>query len=482
MKKLETTNKRICSFYEANPSIQFETVNLIFIDIFDKLLHDKDKTIHSSVQTQIMNSITDNAASINELKESISILKDTMFSINKENHLLLFSKLTDFRKDYIDEIKQLFLLNNHESVGPLLEKNNALLIDKTTLLINEMIPKSQTQVQEQLRQFYQSISADTAQLLKSIDSNSTKEFLNNFEIKSSLMLQNLQQPIYSYISASEDRILANVNALKDGNSQQHKKWNEIDQVLHKLVGGTNTMNQSFHNNQLSGVLTKMYHSAEISTQPTVSTNSGSILLKRLRKPNILIENKDSKDNITIEDIQNFLLLIEEYNCNGIFISQSSGICTKKNYQIETQGNNIIVYLHNVEYSSAKIECAVDIIDQLSSKLRQYKGNNTDDCMIPKDLLDSINTEFQLFLTQKNAVIEVFKESQKKVLSQIDELRFPCLDKFLSTKYSAPIQKPGLKCDMCKCFTANNLKALAAHKRGCARKNTIVTTAAEIAVM
>jgi hypothetical protein len=36
--------------------------------------------------------------------------------------------------------------------------------------------------------------------------------------------------------------------------------------------------------------------------------------------------------------------------------------------------------------------------------------------------------------------------------------------------------------MCKCFTANNLKALAAHKRGCARKNTIVTTAAEIAVM
>jgi len=34
-----------------------------------------------------------------------------------------------------------------------------------------------------------------------------------------------------------------------------------------------------------------------------------------------------------------------------------------------------------------------------------------------------------------------------------------------------IQKPGLKCDMCKSFNANNLKALAAHKRGCARKQT-----------
>jgi hypothetical protein len=168
-------------------------------------------------------------------------------------------------------------------------------------------------------------------------------------------------------------------------------------------------------------------------------------------------------------------VIDEYNCNGIFISQSSGICTKKNYQIEIHNNNIVVFLHNVEYSSTKIESAVDIIDNLSGKLRQYKSNANDDSLLSKELLDSINTEFQLFLTQKNAVIEVFKESQKKVLSQIDELRFPCLDKFLSTKYSAPVQKPGLKCDLCKSFTANNLKALAAHKRGCVRKNTIVST-------
>ena len=53
---------------------------------------------------------------------------------------------------------------------------------------------------------------------------------------------------------------------------------------------------------------------------------------------------------------------------------------------------------------------------------------------------------------------------------MDELRFPCLEKFLSGKFAAPIQKAGLKCDLCKGFTANNLKALAAHKRGCIRKN------------
>jgi hypothetical protein len=78
----------------------------------------------------------------------------------------------------------------------------------------------------------------------------------------------------------------------------------------------------------------------------------------------------------------------------------------------------------------------------------------------------------MFIAQKTAVIDVFKESQKKVLAQIDEIRFPCLDRYLSTKYSAPIVKSGLKCDLCKSYNANNLKALAAHKRGCSRKHNV----------
>ena len=39
----EITNKRIQNFYEKNPAISFEAVNLIFIDLFEKLLSDDDK-------------------------------------------------------------------------------------------------------------------------------------------------------------------------------------------------------------------------------------------------------------------------------------------------------------------------------------------------------------------------------------------------------------------------------------------------------
>jgi hypothetical protein len=221
----------------------------------------------------------------------------------------------------------------------------------------------------------------------------------------------------------------------------------------------------------------MYNSAEVHNPNKTNPNSnGLILLKRNRKSNILIDNKDTEENVPSEEVQTFLTSIDEQNCNGIFISQKSGISGKNNYQIEMHNNNIIVFIHHGDYNQSKIEAAVDIIDQLSSKMRQYKHQTEEDCIIPKEMLDTINNEYQLFLSQKTAVVDVFKESQKKVLAQIDEIRFPTLDKYLATKYSAPIQKPGLKCDLCKSFSANNLKALAAHKRGCIRKQTPVNVA------
>jgi hypothetical protein len=282
----------------------------------------------------------------------------------------------------------------------------------------------------------------------------------------------LHQPFFSLIQDSENRINSNINIMQN---TQTRFMAEMNEVFGKLV--ENHTVQQNNDKQLSSVLTKMYNSAEVHNPNKTNPNSnGLILLKRNRKSNILIDNKDTEENMSSEEVQTFLTSIDEQNCNGIFISQKSGISGKKNYQIEMHNNNIIVFIHHGDYNQSKIEAAVDIIDQLSSKMRQYKHQTEEDCIIPKEMLDTINNEYQLFLSQKTAVVDVFKESQKKVLAQIDEIRFPTLDKYLATKYSAPIQKPGLKCDLCKSFSANNLKALAAHKRGCIRKQTPVNVA------
>jgi len=287
------------------------------------------------------------------------------------------------------------------------------------------------------------------------------------------------QSVKDLINASEYRIQSNMNSLKEENNNsintQSKIMTELTEILSKI------QNQSTiekHNDKyLLNIFNKIYHSGEVHISSKTNIN-GMIVLRRQGKPNILIENRDIETNVSSDEVQSFILAIEDQNCNGIFFSQNSGISTKKNYQIEIHNNNIIVFVHKSEYNPSRIEAAVDIIDQLSNKMRQFKNSGGDDCSIPKDIMDSINNEYQLFISQKTAVIDVFKESQKKVLSQIDEIRFPTLDKFLSTKYSAPIKKPGLKCDLCKSFTANNLKALAAHKRGCIRKSGKPTVSPE----
>jgi hypothetical protein len=463
--KLEVSNQRILKFYQNNPHISFEAVNLLFLDLFEKIIYETNETLSSKMQSQLLTAMHDTTNDISELKENMASLKDSMNS-----------RFTDIKKEYIEEVRNIVQDNNKENIetlGPLLEKNNNVLIDKTNTIMNDILPKNAKQTNSQLNElfssFHKTLSEDTSALVKSPDNNAIKEFISNFELKTSVMLQNIQQPMYSFISASEERINNGINALKDGttttNATQQKIIQELGELLNKFRDHQTV--QKITDKQLHTVLTKMYHTGEISVQ----SNTASLLLKRIRKPTVLIQSRDTPENVTTDDISTFMQLIDEQNTNGIFISQQSGISGKKNYQIEMHNNNIIVFVHSADYTPSKIEVAIDIIDNLNMRLRQFKTHNEDDCTVPKDVLDAINNEYQLFLSQKIAVVELFKENQKKILCQIDEIRFPSLDKYLSTKYSAPIQKPGLKCDMCKSFNANNLKALAAHKRGCARKQT-----------
>ena len=41
MENLVVTNKKILNFYSNNPSVNFEAVNLIFVDLFEHLLADE---------------------------------------------------------------------------------------------------------------------------------------------------------------------------------------------------------------------------------------------------------------------------------------------------------------------------------------------------------------------------------------------------------------------------------------------------------
>ena len=457
IKILQTDNPHILNFYKEHPQLDFETINLIVIDVL-KQCTAITTTKENNIQSQhISYTIKDNAMKILD-----STMKNDIPRIQNEIENKLLLQFMDIKREYLYELD--IIVNTTpttlEQRSMLLEQNNKTLLNKTSIILNDIVPKSNSQglnkIQETIIIFQKSISEDTQILSNSIDNNRVNEFINNFEIKSTDMLQNIQQSIISYISSCEERIQTNITNLK-------QMFNE-----HTTCNVQKPPAVPIHI-----LLNRIYSTSEVVRVPRHdvvghSAMSNLYMIKRDNYPKLLIENNIVEHNIELEDISKFIKEVEQYNCHGILLSQYSGISSKPNYHIDCYNGYIIVYIHNVEYNPERIRMAVDIIDNLSMKLKQYEINN-EEYMIDKDILEEINKEYQVFISQKEAIVTILREGQRKVISQIEEFKLPSLDKYLSTKFISINHKQGFKCDVCKAFNANNLKALAAHKRGCNRK-------------
>lgn len=370
------------------------------------------------------------------------------------------------------------ILNPETNIHTLLEKTHNSLVEKTSYLINNNLPKYNQQqsslIIENIQDVYKSLKNDYTKIVTSLDNNNVKEFVQNFDLKLSMLMQNLQQPIYSSLTNMEDRITSKMSAIQKNVDSANAAL--PDKVLRVITDNLENISPAQRNICISPIsppvkviLTPLFPSAEILSD---KIDSNLFILKRLRKTNIIMKSFDSKENVTTNDIFNFMETIEDANSNGILISHNSGISTKSNYEIGIHNNRVFVYLHKVKYNGDIIASAVDIIDELTNKLLQYTDEKDKIMSIPKDIMDNINSEYHTFITQKIALVDMLKEQHKLVVSQIGEFRFPSLDKYLSSHYIIPVSKPGLKCDLCKLYSANNLKALAAHKRGCIRKRAL----------
>lgn len=353
---------------------------------------------------------------------------------------------------------------------PLLNNNTDDIINKTNIILNSVIPKSQNdsiyKIKDIIESFNDSILKDTHSIMKSTDSQIMKDFVNNFEMKSSIMYQNIQQPLYTFIMALEERINTNINSIKDNIMNNEKQ---------------NTKNKIFLNKTpqelIVFILNKIYKTSEIipfhkksGISESSNQNDFNIYsLKRINKQSILINNVDLDRNITTEEIESFYKVVDENKSNALFLSQNSGFALKKNYHIEYRNGNILVFIHNVDYQDYKIKIAMDIIDNLSLKLNSYKSEKQE-YSIDNSVLEEINNEYKKFINQKESLINTVKENQKNMLSQIDNMNFAYLDDFLSTKFiKSSSGKQKIICDNCNKYHAHNLKALAAHKRGVKRK-------------
>ena len=486
--ELKIKNKKIIDFYKNHPSINFEEANLLLINFLDSLFNHITDDLDSNINSQILSYMNKTQTELNNIKDDMNIISDNVSKISSNTIDNINSQLMQLKGDYIDEMKILISTSNistGDKLSSIIEKNNSFFLDKTTILLNDIIPKSQDSqhnhlkdmLQVQMNELYKQVCEETSKITTNSNGEQImKSFLDSFETKHSSMIQSIQQPMFSYVSASEDRLNNNINSIKDLSttsiSTQKTVFDELSQFLTKYNASSNK--GKYGENNLFSVLTSLYPSAEVQ-DTTGMKASGDFILKRLDKSPILVETKDYNHNINKDEIAKFIRDIDTQNMNGVFISQYSGISFKNNYHIDIHKGNVLLYLQNCEYSPDKIRVAIDMVDNLSSKIQELNMEETNN--ISKDILDDINQEYQVFISQRETLQTTIKDFHKKMNSQIDSLKFSSLDKYLDTKY-AYVKERNFTCDICNAFTGTNKQSLSAHKRGCRKRNAATCIVAE----
>lgn len=466
-------NKKIWSFFkERHPTLNVEDCILLFIDLIEKLTENMNTTLHSSMFMNLFENV-----------KQLQSQMDGMSRMQSEQSASVTVKLAEFKREYIEDIKLILSNNVSDKIAPLIREQNSILVDKTNLLLNDILPKSNDQLSKQMggviREIQKTIMDDTQKYFSSstISPQSLQEFIGTLDTKLSASLQLSQAQTENRIDAtiremktSSDANLGIIKELSTANQQVTCALNSsVCEILKKMENSS--VKGKMSENVLFNTLVALYPCAQIDSVGTTK-ETGDIIITRKDRPRILVENKNWDKNVVQEEVKKFLHDVEQQNCCGLFLAQNHGIANKEDFEVNVHNGNVLVYVHQAKNDPDKIKVAISIIDHLKLRLDETLSNktSTDVDTIGKERLDNINQEYQAFVTQKLSMIRYVREFQTKLCKMIEDVRLPSLEEHLSTRYATSSSK--YVCQFCEVFQAKNQQALSAHHRGCAKKKLI----------
>ena len=451
---LTCTSAKVWAFYKEHPEIDFEKMNIMFTDIIASIMQTTNPVNNSNITSQIMNGIANIQAQLT----------------NQQNEYgkLLFLKLTEFKKEYIDDLKMILSSNIADKIAPLIKESNGSILDKTHLLLTELVPKNNEnlsrQINENIRSFCSSITDEISKTSKidgeQLSQSSLDSFIKNIDAKFSNVIDSTRK----MVDSNKDATLSQFSSIS---SSQIALQSEVKDVLKRMENSSSKGKMS--ENIVLNILRGLFPSAEVEYVGS-QKESGDIMIHRKDRQRILVENKcyESK-NVGSDQVKKFIHDVDIQNCSGLFLSQEGGIVNKDNFEINIHNRNVLLYIHNVNYDPEIIKIAIDIIDSFKSKLDEI--TLTDDYPISKDTLEEINKEYQVFVEQKLNQLKMVKEFSQKMIKNIEDLQLPCLEKMLSSRFGY-ITSGKFICEKCN-FIGKNPLALSVHKRTCDK--TILST-------
>ena len=466
-------NQKIWNFFkERHPTLNIEDCILLFIDLIEKLTENMNTTLHSSMFMNLFENV-----------KQLQCQLDGISRVQSEQNASLIIKLAEFKREYIEDVKLILSTNVSDKIAPLIREQNSILVDKTNLLLNDVLPKSNDQLSKELggviREMQKTIMDDTQKYFSNstITPQSLQEFIGTLDTKLSTSLQLSQAQTENRIGAtiremktSSDASLGAIKELSSANQQVTCALNSsVCEILKKMENSS--VKGKISENVLFNTLVALYPCAQIDSVGTTK-ETGDIIITRKDRPRILVENKNWDKNVVQEEVKKFLHDVEQQNCCGLFLAQNYGIANKEDFEVNVHNGNVLVYVHQAKNDPDKIKVAISIIDHLKMRLDESVSNksNTDVDTIGKERLDNINQEYQTFVTQKLSMIRYVREFQTKLCKMIEDVRLPSLEEHLSTRYATSSSK--YVCQFCEVFQAKNQQALSAHHRGCAKKKLV----------
>jgi hypothetical protein len=464
---LTITDDTILSYYRENPHLDIVAMNLMLIDILKSLSTNLTATVNSTINSKILSIVTD-------IDKNVSSFRSEIITNFNE-------KLNQTKKEYVEDLKTQLtnnILSNNEKLSSLIDRNADTILAKTTSIINDIIPKSQDknyiQIENCIKSFCSSIEQDTKKLLetKNKDDNSAKIIIDNIESSFSKMASSIQSPIFHLIQSSEERTTGGIQKIKDEFVQQQliqeKLTTELNDFLNKYKNNS-TLKGGVSENELYFMLQSIMPSDEIIR---VSSETASCDFKVNRKnkdkPTILFENKDYNRSVITDEVMKFERDIQIQKAHGIFISQKTPITFKDSFQIDIINNFIHVYIPNCQYDTEKLKIAIDIVDNLSAKLKLINNSNEldEDLMYSttKTDIEELANEYRNFAVQKLTIQDMVRASSKQLLDKLEEIQLPKIKNIL-VKFGL-IENENLKCPHCNVYEGKNKASLSAHLRNC----------------
>lgn len=455
------SDKTIVDFYHSNPNINIVSINLFFIDIIQKLTTNLTSTLNENNISKILSIITDINSTVNSFDHNIQ------------------HKLLEMKKNYMDDIKDILnsnSLSNEQYIRNALERNQDNMLTKTTLILNDHIPKNQelySQLEKTIHSRFAEITNATNTLLMQNKQSLDKEsIMKDLDTQMNKLVTLVYQPICSYIQSSEQRTTSQIESVKENISSQKQSHellsSELTVFLNKYKNNSSSKG-NVSETELYYILQRLMPSDEI-IRCSTDTASGDFKIIRYdkQKPNILFENKHYTRSVDTEEIKKFERDIAIQKMHGIFLSQNSPITFKNTFHIDVVNGFIMVFVPNVEYNVDKIRIAIDIIDALAVQIQLLQetksGEEETSRSMNSSILSDIIREYIDFGKQKMDIVETIKSHSKLLLDKIDTLQLPHLNAYLQG--TGQYKNEDFICPHCHKFNGRNKASLSTHIRHC----------------